>query len=597
MRYLAGSLVGFRVVAAGLTVLSVALPSFAADASDTVQPGVLILHSNQRPTALSVVVENELRESVPKGAGSPVQLYSEYLDTEWLSLQTHGASEAEFLRDKYGGRNIRVVAAVASLAFQFATEFHDRISPGLPVVLISAATDRVDPASLPDYAVGVFDDYDPTPTLQLALRLHPDARRLVAIRGASELDPKWDQRVRDAVGRLGTSLEVEYLAGLPTASVLQRVAALPRGTIVYTPGYFVDGAGNLTTPPESTKPIARASTVPVYGAYDSQLGSGIVGGYMFRFEDEAREGSAKVVRLLSGATPAEVRSSMVSRAPMVDWRQLRRWHIDETLLPPDSIVMFREPTAWDRYAVQISVGVALLVLQTALIAGLLFQRARRRRADEASSMLAGRLLTAHEDERSRLARDLHDDVSQRLARLAIDAGRLERRTDAAPPAVAGALREELVRLSEDVHALSYQLHPAVLDELGLSEGIKAECSRLSRQQSIPVNVEIEGLPRKLPTEPSLCLFRVAQEALRNVVRHARARAVTVSLSSEGRGVRLVVKDNGRGFDTSRDDTPPSLGQVSMRERVRLLGGTLRVESSLGEGTTVSAWVPLEEAAS
>ena len=259
--------------------------------------------------------------------------------------------------------------------------------------------------------------------------------------------------------------------------------------------------------------------------------------------------------------------------------------------------MFREPTAWDKYAVQISVGVALLVLQTALIAGLLVQRARRRRADAASSMLAGRLLTAHEDERSRLARDLHDDVSQRLARLAIDAGRLERRTDAAPPAVAGALREELVRLSEDVHALSYQLHPAVLDDLGLSEGIKAECSRLSRQESIPVKVEIEGLPRKLPTEPSLCLFRVAQEALRNVVRHARARAVTVSLSREGRGVRLVVKDNGRGFDTSRDDTPPSLGQVSMRERVRLLGGSLRVESALGEGTTVTAWVPLEEAAS
>ena len=288
---------------------------------------------------------------------------------------------------------------------------------------------------------------------------------------------------------------------------------------------------------------------------------------------------------------------MVPRVPMVDWHQLRRWNIDETLLPPGSIVMFREPTAWDKYAVQISIGVALLVLQAALIAGLLFQRARRQRADEASSMLAGRLLSAHEDERRRLARDLHDDVSQRLARLAIDAGRMERRAQPDPPeGMVGAMREELVRLSEDVHALSYQLHPAILDELGLAEGIKAECSRLSRQQSIPVNLEVEGLPRKLPTEPSLCLFRVAQEALRNAVRHARARAVTVSLSKAGRGVQLVVKDNGRGFDTSRDDAPPSLGQVSMRERVRLVGGRLRVESALGEGTTVTAWGPLEEAA-
>jgi signal transduction histidine kinase len=375
---LAGFLVGFKVVAAGLMVLSVALPSLAADAVDTAQPGVLILHSNQRPTVLSVVVDNTLRESVPKGVGSPVQLYSEYLDAEWASLQKHAASEAEFLRGKYDGRNIQVVVAVSPAA-SFATEFHDRMFPGVPVVMISVPHDRMDPGTLPNYAVGVFDDYEPTPTLQLALRLHPDARRLVAIRGASETDPLWDTRVRDAVERLGGDLEVEYLAGLPTAAVLQRVAALPRGTIVYTPGYYIDGAGNLTTPAESIKPIARASTVPVYGAYNSQLGSGIVGGYMHRFEDEAMEGVAKVVRLLQGATPAEIGTSIAARMPIVDWRQVRRWHIDESLLPPGTIVMFREPTAWDKYGVEISIGTALLLLQAALIAALLIERRTRRR--------------------------------------------------------------------------------------------------------------------------------------------------------------------------------------------------------------------------
>jgi ABC-type uncharacterized transport system substrate-binding protein len=265
------------------------------------------------------VIEDALRESVPKGFGSQVQLYSENLDNEWASLRKYGASEAEFLRNKYSERNIKVIATVSAPASVFATEFHDRVFPGIPVVLIAVPEIRVDPASIPSYAVGVFEDLDPTPTLQLALRLHPDARRLVAIRGAYETESSWDKLVRDAVERLGGGLEVEYLSGLPTADVLQRVAALSRGTIVFTGGYFVDGAGNVfTSTVQSIKLIAQASAVPVYGAYDSQLGTGIVGGYMHRFEDEGRAGGAMIVRLLKGATPAEVGWSVAARVPIVD---------------------------------------------------------------------------------------------------------------------------------------------------------------------------------------------------------------------------------------------------------------------------------------
>jgi signal transduction histidine kinase len=281
---------------------------------------------------------------------------------------------------------------------------------------------------------------------------------------------------------------------------------------------------------------------------------------------------------------------------MVDWRQVRRWRIDERSLPAGTIERFHEPSAWEKYWLEISVIVAIVILQAGLIAALLLQRVRRRRAEASSSMLAGRLLTAHEDERRRLARDLHDDVTQRLARLAIDAGRMERDTEGRyADGAARGVREELVRLSEDVHALSYRLHPSVLDDLGLAEGLKAECGRLSRQASIPVKIEVADVPPKLPRDPSLCLFRIAQEALRNVVRHAHARAVTVSLSPLGRGLQLTVHDDGRGFDASRREREPSLGQVSMRERVRLVGGWLRIESVPGRGTIVTAWVPLQGA--
>jgi PAS domain S-box-containing protein len=203
--------------------------------------------------------------------------------------------------------------------------------------------------------------------------------------------------------------------------------------------------------------------------------------------------------------------------------------------------------------------------------------------------LAGNLLTAHEDERRHLARELHDDLTQRLARLAIDAGRMESAANA--PTGVRQLREDLVRLSEDVHALSYRLHPSVLDDLGLVEALKAECDRVSRHGELRVDVEASAVPAALPAEASLCLFRVAQEALNNAARHADASAVTVLLSSRSSGLELAVSDNGSGFDLERSRDHASLGLSSMRERVRLLQGEFDIESAPGRGTTVVAWVP------
>ncbi len=203
--------------------------------------------------------------------------------------------------------------------------------------------------------------------------------------------------------------------------------------------------------------------------------------------------------------------------------------------------------------------------------------------------LAGSLLTAHEDERRHLARELHDDLTQRLARLAIDAGRMETAADA--PEGVRLMREHLVRLSEDVHALSYRLHPSVLDDLGLVEALRAECDRVAHHGELRVDVEASAVPTALPAEASLCLFRVAQEALSNAARHAHASAVTVLLSSQNSGLRLAVSDNGRGFDPERSRDRASLGLASMRERVRQLQGELDIESAPGRGTTGVAWVP------
>jgi signal transduction histidine kinase len=255
----------------------------------------------------------------------------------------------------------------------------------------------------------------------------------------------------------------------------------------------------------------------------------------------------------------------------------------------ESIFDWRELEGWGIPAIVVGVGVVLV--QAGLIIALLFQRVLRRRAEKEAIDLTGRLLIAHEDERRYLAREMHDDLTQRLARLAIDAGRMEENGLAAPEGMR-LLREDLVRLSEDVHALSYRLHPSMLDDLGLVEALKAECDRVGQHGSPRVKMEAREVPEELAPETSLCLYRVAQEALSNAVRHARASAVSVLLSQNGKGLQLTVSDNGRGFDPAVAHGHASLGLASMRERVRLLRGELDIESTPGRGTSVVAWLPV-----
>jgi PAS domain S-box-containing protein len=218
----------------------------------------------------------------------------------------------------------------------------------------------------------------------------------------------------------------------------------------------------------------------------------------------------------------------------------------------------------------------------------------RKEAERAAREFSGRLIHAQEEERARLARELHDDITQRLARLAIDTGRAEhegigRRIGEKIREV----REGLVRLSEDVHGLSYRLHPSILDDLGLGEALKAECGRVSRPGTCEATLMMREVPEDVPRDVALCLYRVTQESLRNASRHSHARAVEVTLRGMEGGLQLAVHDDGVGFDATLPRHRHSLGLASMRERLRLVGGELDIDSVEGQGTTIIAWVPLD----
>jgi PAS domain S-box-containing protein len=222
----------------------------------------------------------------------------------------------------------------------------------------------------------------------------------------------------------------------------------------------------------------------------------------------------------------------------------------------------------------------------------------RKQAEEAAHNLSGRLIQAREDEQTRLARDLHDDLSQSLALLSVELEMFGQSPPAERGQISGQMQtfsEQVKRLSADVHRLSHELHPAKLEQLGLVAAVRGFCKEFAMAHEMAVEFADRSVPRTVPEATALCLYRIAQEALHNVVKHSGGTAARVELAMEGSALRLAIADDGVGFDPERMRANGSLGLVSMGERARFVHGLLSVESHAGKGTKVEVRVPIAAA--
>jgi PAS domain S-box-containing protein len=218
--------------------------------------------------------------------------------------------------------------------------------------------------------------------------------------------------------------------------------------------------------------------------------------------------------------------------------------------------------------------------------------------ERATHDLGGRLISAQEEERKRIARELHDDLSQRLAMLSVEADQLGR-LDNAPAAqpLISEIAEQVKDLSSEIHRLSYQLHPAKLEQLGLVAATRALCHEQSRIWAIPIDFIQAGIPRELNRATALGIYRIVQEGLQNVGKHSQATHARVELTRENDMIRLLIRDNGRGFDTELVHRHAGLGLLGMRERVHLAQGRILIQSAPGKGTNIEVKVPFSEEAS
>ena len=702
-------------------VIVLSVSGFAADGpAAEPQRAVLALYGSRPDLPSNVIVDEIIRSTLERELGPRLDFYAEFLDTaRWPEGEAQVAVH-EFIRRKYAQRKLSVIIAVARPAINFMRIYGDELFPGVPIVAYgdSDVLRNWEPGRP---ITGSLAKIELSATVELILRLQPGTREILVISGASDSD-RWRQSdARRQLDRLEKRVKLTYMDAGSVQDFVRTVAQVPDGTVIFFLTMYQDSAGNKLLSHEVLARIAKEARVPVYNQTATHVGLGIVGGVVFDPEILGRETAQLTLRLLRGERVQDLPiQESKSIFPMVDWRQLRRWKLDEKRLPAGTVVRFRDPSAWESYKGYMIGGVVLILAETLLIFGLVWQKARAKRAEtqlreseerfrlvantapvmiwtagtdrncsyvnktwldftgrpleaelgdgwvegvhpddsnrclqtyteafnrresfelqyrlrrkdgeyrwvlddgvprfnpdgtfvgyigsciditerklaeESLATIGRRLIEAHEAERTWIGRELHDDINQRLALLAIELDRWSH--DGSTNEVTELVRHARARITEiaqDVQGLSHRLHSSKLDYLGLATAAKSLCRELSEKTKVEIVFEHAGIPHTLSKEVSLCLFRVLQEGLQNAVKHSGVRSFTVDLQGTEESIELTVADFGNGFAEQEACTGHGLGLISMRERLQLVHGELSVKSQPGAGTTIRARVPLK----
>ncbi|HEV3085017.1 MAG TPA: PAS domain S-box protein [Gemmataceae bacterium] len=354
----------------------------AASAAGSDPQRVLLLYGSQKDLPMNLLIDSRLRSTFREKLSDSVELYSEYVDVSRFPDKGYPRKLLEHLKDKYRAPGLDLIVVVEAVTLDQVQLHRDRFFPATPVVFCCVTDAECKARTIRPGVTGIPAKLDYRPTLEAALRFHPGTKRVVMISGASKSD---NETMEDAIHDfqpLAGQVEFNYLVGLPMADLRHEVARLPADTIIIYLSIDRDGAGKFFIPRDALDQVAQAASVPIYGYYDSYLGHGIVGGFLASFDIEASNAAHLGLRILAGAKPQEMSTAeSTSCAYMFDWRELKRWGINEESLPPGSIVRFRDPSFWDLYRWHVIGVLSLCVVEGALVLGLLVQRARARRTE------------------------------------------------------------------------------------------------------------------------------------------------------------------------------------------------------------------------
>ena len=699
----------------------------ASDAGRTMGPApgtqyVLLLQSFDRNFAPFDTFVNVFRSGLSRRSSNPIVFLEISVQASVTDEREHEDQLLRYVQAAIATHPPSLVVTVGGPAALFVQKHRRELGPAMPTLFAAVDHRFVDTNRLDQHETAVVVDHNPVLLVNNIVRVLPDVRNILVVVGGSPLDQFWKKEMQREFEVFANRLTFTWADQYSFDELLQRASALPpHWAILYTL-FAVDSIAGPYGQEQALAEVHRVAKAPIFGFHTPQFGRGIVGGPLMPIEDVGRAATDVALRILSGDSPTAIRTPLFGPAPPVfDWRELRRWGIGETALPPGSTVQFRGPTVWQQYAREIAAATVVVFVLTVLVVMLIVNHFKRRRAerllresesrfrlfaDTAPVMIwmsdvdqrrvdfnrpwlsfTGRtlavecgagwtigvhpddkeacinafadafdrhepleieyrlrradgeyrwihdcatprtapdgsfagyigsasditeqkaaklmlvdfnrmLLKAQETERTRIARELHDDFSQRVAGLTMLLHRVTERLGEGRDWTRVTLSEvchQLSAVTREISALSRRLHPPVLGLLGLAKAAASYCKETSAQHNVPIQFTHANVPLDLSDDVTLGLFRVLQEALGNAVKHSKAQHIQIILLGSDDHIQLDVHDDGVGFDPTRAGHAKGLGLLSMEERLRLMNGVLVINSKPGSGTSLQARVSL-----
>ena len=596
-------------------MLALSLVHFAA----TAEAGqVLVLYSNSRLGKGTIAFDSGLRQTISANPGQPIQIFSESLDEPEFGGDRYELTMATYLHDKYAERPLGAVLTLNDTALRFMLRYRERLFPGVPIVYAGATRNWLHSMpTLPPDIVGVPVGFDFAGTVEQALKWHPRATHLVVVIGASKQDD-WEPLVRPEITPILGQVRAEYLIGLTLPVLQKHLRELGSDSVVLTFGFFQDGDGRSYLLHDSAALVAAASSAPVYTPVETVMGTGVVGGRVLSYEQIGRQAGEILGRLFNRQPGWQHMPKAPASVLQVDWRQIKRWGIDPERIPPDAVVSFRPPTLWQAYRNAVLGAVTIIVLLSVLVASLLLERLRRRRAEitmqkqHTALAHASRLAVAGE-----LTAAIAHEINQPLGAVQTNADTAEVILQAG-----GDRREDLLRLVGRIRN----------DNLRAGEVIKRLRALLARQearrQPLELNAvltdveaflrpELQRRDMSLALRPAKTPARILgdetqiQQVLINLILNAMdalaqapldRRSILVQVECTTGTHSISVKDQGRGFadgDLSKlfdsffstKRTGMGLGLSIARTIVVAHGGRIRAERGPSGGAIFHVELP------
>jgi PAS domain-containing protein len=359
---------------------------------------VLVLYSEDKAHPADEMTDQGIRSAFRSNTLFDVQLYNEYLDGSRFSDRANTQAFADYLRRKYARIKIDTIITVYPAAVDFLLSEAIEVLPDTPIVAneVSRAYAEnlkhspprrpITGTILGDNAIGMLDS---------AFRMRPGTKRVAIVAGTTPNNIYSEQIFRKCLEPYLEALELIDLTKLSMEETLARVSSLPPDTVVLYAGVHSDGKGQSFVPREALSNISRASNAPVFGLFDSFMGYGIVGGRLVSWEQMGREAAAIALRIMGGEPPASIPfGGEQAYIDIFDWRELKRWNIPESAVPPGSEIRFRVPSPWEEHREAIIGTIALITIESFLILGLVINLRRRRRAERSLSQSEARLSLA-----------------------------------------------------------------------------------------------------------------------------------------------------------------------------------------------------------